>query len=78
MRDAGGGRRDEPFLVAGMRYGRKFDGGMRDRKGSEGGGKLVIFITKTGWGNYCGKWDVRYELPCFTHLPKIHKTDTCR
>ena len=33
----------------------KFDGEIRDRMGSAGGGKLVTFMTKMGCGNYCGK-----------------------
>jgi len=41
---------NEPFFVAGMRDGRKFEGGIRDLEGSAEGGKLVIFMA--GCGNY--------------------------
>ena len=40
--------RDEPFLVARMRHGKKVDGGMRDRIESGGRGGVGYFHNEDG------------------------------
>lgn len=60
--------RDEPFLVAGMRHGRKFDGGMRDRKGSGGRREVGYFHNQDGMGELLGEMGCKIRTPVFYTL----------